>query len=434
MLTPSPGLEWPVVFVPSAYEGSIPHSRADDVDEERRLLYVAMTRAQALLYLSCPFRSGEKVKLSSFIDKPNIKNRLLSNKASDLSFSNVQTLAQILSTRCPTEMEIEAVVGSSRIPSRRDDVISDKDPDDKEENQKRTMRRNGSGRSNNDIPQFQSARTWTNTSTTEDRTRQEVTTAGKVGFRSAGSHLTELKKQGVDFACEAEKDLNIRRASHTRMMQNTTISSTRTVPATISDTPTITKTVAAKNGKTDVSKSSRAAGQGTLMGFLSKKTPPHKPATATSVVRTVAPNISLLEQVRSLPAPVIPKRAGGDFILLSSSPPRNIKKPRIMKPETTKMKHMEPDEGEDGEDLPSSPVFRAFYEAMERQEPPLPLPPLPRTVESGVDMLKEAALPELVEEAPTLPPTPTLSGPRRGGKRTLGIRRSMNGWENRQRR
>ncbi|KAJ5550893.1 hypothetical protein N7461_005591 [Penicillium sp. DV-2018c] len=46
------GLEWPVVFVPAVYDGSIPHSRAQAVDEERRLLYVAMTRAQALLYLS----------------------------------------------------------------------------------------------------------------------------------------------------------------------------------------------------------------------------------------------------------------------------------------------------------------------------------------------------------------------------------------------
>ena len=46
------GLEWPVVFIPACYEGSIPHSRAEDTDEERRLLYVGMTRAQALLYLS----------------------------------------------------------------------------------------------------------------------------------------------------------------------------------------------------------------------------------------------------------------------------------------------------------------------------------------------------------------------------------------------
>ncbi|KAG6158543.1 hypothetical protein E4U37_005609 [Claviceps purpurea] len=65
------GLEWPVVFVPSVYEGSIPHSRADDMDEERRLLYVAMTRAKALLYLSCPLYGSQgfsnKVELSPFV-------------------------------------------------------------------------------------------------------------------------------------------------------------------------------------------------------------------------------------------------------------------------------------------------------------------------------------------------------------------------------
>lgn len=54
------GLEWPVVFIPSAYEGSIPHSRAEDIDEERRLLYVAMTRAQALLYISCPTKNSQR--------------------------------------------------------------------------------------------------------------------------------------------------------------------------------------------------------------------------------------------------------------------------------------------------------------------------------------------------------------------------------------
>ena len=56
------GLEWPVVFIPSAYDGSLPHSRAEDADEERRLLYVAMTRAQALLYMSCPTRNSQRGK------------------------------------------------------------------------------------------------------------------------------------------------------------------------------------------------------------------------------------------------------------------------------------------------------------------------------------------------------------------------------------
>lgn len=54
------GLEWPVVFIPAVYEGCIPHSRSDDTDEERRLLYVAMTRAEVLLYMSVPRRNSQK--------------------------------------------------------------------------------------------------------------------------------------------------------------------------------------------------------------------------------------------------------------------------------------------------------------------------------------------------------------------------------------
>jgi DNA helicase-2/ATP-dependent DNA helicase PcrA len=54
------GLEWPVVFVPAAYEGSIPHSRAEDTGEERRLLYVALTRAQALLNVTFPIMAHDQ--------------------------------------------------------------------------------------------------------------------------------------------------------------------------------------------------------------------------------------------------------------------------------------------------------------------------------------------------------------------------------------
>ena len=75
------GLEWPVVFVPAVYEGSIPHSRAENIDEERRLLYVAMTRAQALLTLSFPVLqkgrdSGESI-LTQFLP-PKVLPRLCS--------------------------------------------------------------------------------------------------------------------------------------------------------------------------------------------------------------------------------------------------------------------------------------------------------------------------------------------------------------------
>ncbi|KAI0342822.1 UvrD-helicase-domain-containing protein [Trametopsis cervina] len=66
------GLEWPVVFVPAVESGIFPASRAEDLEEERRLLYVACTRAQCLLYLThagSRRKDGEVMKngLSEFL-------------------------------------------------------------------------------------------------------------------------------------------------------------------------------------------------------------------------------------------------------------------------------------------------------------------------------------------------------------------------------
>lgn len=49
----SKGLEWPVVFVTGSYNGSFPMKRGD-LEEERRLYYVAMTRAKDRLILTRP--------------------------------------------------------------------------------------------------------------------------------------------------------------------------------------------------------------------------------------------------------------------------------------------------------------------------------------------------------------------------------------------
>jgi DNA helicase-2/ATP-dependent DNA helicase PcrA len=56
------GLEFPVVFIAGLEEGLLPHQRALDdpsgkeMEEERRLAYVGITRARDRLYLSCAFR------------------------------------------------------------------------------------------------------------------------------------------------------------------------------------------------------------------------------------------------------------------------------------------------------------------------------------------------------------------------------------------
>ncbi len=45
------GLEFPFVFIAGAEEGLLPHQNADDLEEERRLFYVGITRARKNLYI-----------------------------------------------------------------------------------------------------------------------------------------------------------------------------------------------------------------------------------------------------------------------------------------------------------------------------------------------------------------------------------------------
>jgi DNA helicase-2/ATP-dependent DNA helicase PcrA len=101
------GLEWPIVFVPAVYNGSIPHKRSEDDNEERRLLYVAMTRAKTLLYLSCPIfdsnGNGNRNILSDFVSPVE---RSFLKKGPCLDRPVMSEIARILQRQLPPEESI----------------------------------------------------------------------------------------------------------------------------------------------------------------------------------------------------------------------------------------------------------------------------------------------------------------------------------------
>lgn len=69
------GLEFGTVFICGSVEGLSPYIRNDssedkDIEEERRLFYVAMTRAKKQLYISIPKRRyGKSVRISRFVEE-----------------------------------------------------------------------------------------------------------------------------------------------------------------------------------------------------------------------------------------------------------------------------------------------------------------------------------------------------------------------------
>lgn len=99
------GLEFPVVFLAGLEEGILPHARvfdggnADDLEEERRLCYVGVTRAREELFVSCansrtqfgqigynlPSRFLDEMGLiSGGFDRPDVSQRELEFYSDDL--------------------------------------------------------------------------------------------------------------------------------------------------------------------------------------------------------------------------------------------------------------------------------------------------------------------------------------------------------------
>ena len=236
------GLEWPVVFIPATYQGSIPHSRADDLDEERRLLYVAMTRAKALLYMSCPMKNsqGDATTLSPFLTAPEAE-KVLEEQGPSIQSSVVQSISQILRRGCPTAQSIQE--SSNLLQSLEDDRFP------------------------------------LNGDETEDLDVKWKLTRG-----SQTSDAQPLKRRRVELE-RSTSDSSGFTTSYTTTMARASTFTTTTVAGfmTAGDLPILRDEDAPEQAKKKQSKAKVDEGQGTLFNFVGKaepKLPPPKRQTA----------------------------------------------------------------------------------------------------------------------------------------------------------
>ena len=202
------GLEWPVVFVPSVYTGSIPHSRSEDMDEERRLLYVAMTRAKALLYLSCPLYGSQgmsgKVELSPFIAP--IATTAFAQKGPSFDRAVVEAAAKILGREAPTEKRIFGTLPTMFSPEDDRFPIDPADPKtfdgigSASSRQPSRKRQRGEYSDGTPIPD---ERPWKREYSTTMEQASDFTISSLPGFVSAGAHQTALAAADAKAAAAA---------------------------------------------------------------------------------------------------------------------------------------------------------------------------------------------------------------------------------------
>jgi DNA helicase-2/ATP-dependent DNA helicase PcrA len=117
------GLEWRAVFIIWLAEGRFPTVRAEDEEEERRLFYVAATRAKDLLHLVCPRIARDRYRVDVVLDP----SRFLSELPADV-FERVNVAEE----RAPDGLDALPGGPRYRLPSFFEDaaVVADDDEED----------------------------------------------------------------------------------------------------------------------------------------------------------------------------------------------------------------------------------------------------------------------------------------------------------------
>ncbi|TVY47666.1 ATP-dependent DNA helicase srs2 [Lachnellula cervina] len=402
------GLEWPVVFIPATYQGSIPHSRAEDTNEERRLLYVAMTRAKALLYMSYPLKNsqGEQTILSPFLAPPGLAP-LIDMRGPALGPSAVQSVSQILRRSCPSLASISE--SRSLIRSPEDDLfpVDGEDSDNVESRWKHEhttgnpthttgqqppkRRKIELGRSVSNLEE-RSERDWKPSyATTMDRASSftGTTVPGKTEFVNVRANLQVLQQQSVNTAAAAT-------------IKHETVS--RKPPPQ----------------KPPAKKAKALEGQGTLFGFLGKPEPAKESPLPSSRAPTASTETKTNPYTQATPSTFNRPR------------PNPTQKDATGIDPSLANRRVGPSAGHrPSQKLPPEEQSRNDYVFLS-SPPQRPKPPL----------LAEDAVPDLTSNPPQLPlvraaatfHSTTVSEVGTGtAKKTYGVQRKMDGWSSKHR-
>lgn len=386
------GLEWPVVFVPAVYNGSIPHSRAEVIEEERRLLYVAMTRAQALLYLSVPIRQprlgeGEAgaTTLTPFLPPKLTKSRFRSTGPS-LHEKVVYAIADIL--RRPRPSLDDIYKGLEFLPSTLDDRWTPEGEEDRSKFDGTSTSHDASGEPNPkrrraDMNQGPKSTTYISSTgyTMNNSTGFTIPTTGLSGFTSARDYIAANPEPPAESASKADADAD----------------------AAGTNRPKPLSSASRKDGLTQASISNFFAGPGSSQKRepVLPRYPQPPPQNQRSGARSIVP--STLSSHRVQPRPLIPTRPtleptdpNGYTWLATPSNPTTLKAARMSKMQE-----------QNGNSTSAGGTAGADEVKPESSTGFQPVSTFHSTTMS------------MIQQAP---------------RRTLGIRRSMNGWQDRMKR
>jgi len=89
------GLEWRVVFMIWLAEGRFPTARAEDIEEERRLFYVACTRAKDELLLCYPLVARDRYRVDVILESSRFVTELPDDSYQRWQVQEAETPAEL---------------------------------------------------------------------------------------------------------------------------------------------------------------------------------------------------------------------------------------------------------------------------------------------------------------------------------------------------